>query len=78
MRGAMGVAALLVFVDVVKELPATLVLRPFNLETLATAAHHLAADELLSAAAWPSIMIALVGLLPMVILGPSLRHDRAA
>lgn len=76
MRGAMGVAALLVFVDVVKELPATLVLRPFNLETLATAAHHLATDELLSAAAWPSIMIALVGLLPMIILGPTLRHDR--
>ena len=73
MRGATGVAALLVFVDVVKELPATLVLRPFNVETLAVAAHHLAADELLSEAAWPAIMIAVVGLLPMVILGPMLR-----
>ena len=73
MRGATGVAALLVFVDVMKELPATLVLRPFNVETLAVAAHHLAADELLSEAAWPAIMIAIVGLLPLVVLGPMLR-----
>ena len=70
MRGATGVAALLIFVDVVKELPATLVLRPMNLETLAVTAHQLAADELLSQAAWPSLMIALVGLLPLMILGP--------
>jgi iron(III) transport system permease protein len=73
MRGATGIAALLVFVDVVKELPATLVLRPFNVETLAVAAHHLAADELLSEAAWPAIMIAVVGLLPLILLGPMLR-----
>jgi iron(III) transport system permease protein len=73
MRGATGVAALLIFVDVVKELPATLVLRPFNVETLAVAAHHLAADELLSEAAWPAIMIAVVGLLPLIFLGPMLR-----
>jgi iron(III) transport system permease protein len=67
MRGATGVAALIIFVDVVKELPATLVLRPFNLETLAVSAHHLAADELLSEAAWPAIMIGLVGLLPLLV-----------
>jgi iron(III) transport system permease protein len=71
MRRASGVAALLVFVDVVKELPATLVLRPFNLETLAVSAHHLAADELLSQAAWPAMMIAVVGLFPLLILGPT-------
>lgn len=70
MRGATGVAALLVFVDVVKELPATLVLRPMNLDTLAVAAHQLASDELLAQAAWPSLMIALVGLLPLIVLGP--------
>ncbi|MBU3725607.1 MAG: iron ABC transporter permease [Burkholderiaceae bacterium] len=70
MRGATGVAALLIFVDVVKELPATLVLRPFNLETLAVAAHHLAADELLAQAAWPAITMAIVALLPLAILGP--------
>jgi len=74
MTRATGVAALLVFVDVVKELPATLVLRPFNLETLAVAAHHFAADELLSEAAWPAMMIALVGLLPLMVLGPALQR----
>lgn len=74
MRGATGVAALLVFVDVVKELPATLVLRPFNLETLSVAAYHLASDELLAEAAWPAILIALVGLLPLMLLGPALRQ----
>jgi iron(III) transport system permease protein len=75
MRRATGVAALLVFVDVVKELPATLVLRPFNVETLAVAAHHFAADELLSQAAWPAILIGLVGLVPLVLLGPALKRS---
>jgi iron(III) transport system permease protein len=73
MRGSTGVAALLIFVDVVKELPATLVLRPFNVETLAVAAHHLAADEQLAMAAWPALAIAVVGLLPLVWLGPALK-----
>lgn len=67
MRGATGVAALIIFVDVVKELPATLVLRPFNLETLAVSAHHLASDERLAEAAWPAIMIGLVGLVPLLV-----------
>jgi iron(III) transport system permease protein len=75
MRRATGVAALLVFVDVVKELPATLVLRPFNVETLAVAAHHFAADELLSQAAWPAILIGLVGLVPLMLLGPALKRS---
>jgi len=64
---------LLVFVDVVKELPATLVLRPFNMETLAVSAYQLASDELLAQAAWPALMIAVVGLAPLLILGPMLR-----
>jgi iron(III) transport system permease protein len=71
-RGA-WVASLLVFVDIVKELPLTLVLRPMNVETLATAAHHFASDERLADAAAPSLAIALVGLLPLLILGPRLR-----
>lgn len=74
MKRATAVAALLVFVDVIKELPATLVLRPFNLETLAVSAHHLAADERLGAAAWPALMIGLVGLIPMLMLGPTMRR----
>ena len=74
MKRATGVAALLVFVDVVKELPATLVLRPFNLETLSIAAYHLASDELLGQAAWPALMIAVVGLIPILLLGPALKR----
>jgi iron(III) transport system permease protein len=73
LRRGVLVGGLLVFVDVVKELPITLVLRPFNVETLAVAAHQFAADERLADAAWPSLAIALVGLLPVLILGPKAR-----
>lgn len=61
-------ATLLVFVDVMKELPATLVVRPFNYDTLAVIAHQLAADERLSEAALPALSIVLVGLLPVILL----------
>ncbi len=61
-------AALLVFVDVMKELPATLILRPFNFDTLAVQAFRLASDERLEGAAVPSLVIAGVGLLPVVLL----------
>lgn len=61
-------AALLVFVDVMKELPATLVLRPFNFDTLAVIAYQMAADERLAEAALPSLTIVLVGLLPVIWL----------
>jgi iron(III) transport system permease protein len=73
LRRAAFVASLLVFVDVVKELPLTLVLRPVNVETLAVAAYQFAADERLADAALPSIAIAMVGLLPLLLLGPRLR-----
>lgn len=72
------VAALIVFVDVVKELPVTLVLRPFNVETLAVAAHGLASDERLAEAAWPALTIALVGLVPVLLLGPQKRQRNPA
>ncbi len=61
-------AGLLVFVDILKELPATLVLRPFNFNTLAVKAFELASDERLIDAALPSITIVLVGILPVIIL----------
>jgi iron(III) transport system permease protein len=61
-------AALLVFVDVMKELPATLVLRPFNFDTLAVVAFHFATDERLGEAALPSLTIVLVGVLPVILL----------
>jgi iron(III) transport system permease protein len=67
------VAMLLVFVDVMKELPATLVLRPFNHDTLAVMAYQLAKDERLAEAALPSLALVLVGLLPVVLLSRSLR-----
>jgi iron(III) transport system permease protein len=59
-------AALLVFVDVLKELPATFALRPFNFDTLAIEAYNLAKDERLAEAALPSLAIVAAGLLPVI------------
>jgi iron(III) transport system permease protein len=67
-------ATLLVFVDVMKELPATLVLRPFNSDTLAVVAYNLARDERLAEAALPSFAIVLVGLLPVLLLVRAMRR----
>jgi iron(III) transport system permease protein len=66
------VAALLVFVDVMKELPATLVLRPFDHDTLAVVAYQLARDERLGEAALPALALVLVGLIPVVLLSRAL------
>ena len=77
LRRAGLAAMLLVFVDVMKELPATLVLRPFNSDTLAVVAYQLARDERLGEAALPSLAIVLVGLLPVLLLSRSMRPDAA-
>jgi iron(III) transport system permease protein len=61
-------ATLLVFVDVMKELPATLVLRPFNFDTLAVIAYQMASDERLAEAALPALSIVLVGVIPVALL----------
>lgn len=61
-------AGLLVFIDVMKELPATLILRPFNFETLATRAYRLANDERLAEASTASLAIVLLGLIPALLL----------
>ena len=74
LRGGMLSAVLLVFVEVMKELPATIVLRPFNLDTLATQVFVLAADERLAEAAVPSLMIVAVGLLPVLLLTRAMRR----
>jgi iron(III) transport system permease protein len=63
---SLATAALLVFVDVLKELPATFALRPFNFDTLAVAAYNLAKDERLAEAAAPSLAIVAAGLLPLI------------
>ncbi|AYH44346.1 iron ABC transporter permease [Azoarcus sp. DN11] len=68
LRGSLLTAGLLVFVDVMKELPATLVMRPFNFDTLATQAHILASDERLAEASTAAVTIVAVGLLPMFII----------
>lgn len=65
-------AVLLVFVDVLKELPATLILRPFNFNTLAVRSYEMASDERLSDAAFPALAIVLVGLLPVIMLTKAL------
>lgn len=61
-------ALLIVFVDVMKELPATLIMRPFNYDTLAIQAYRLASDERLEGAAVPSLVIVAVGLLPVILI----------
>lgn len=68
MRGSVGAALLLVFVDCVKELPATLLLRPFNFETLATRTHERASLEDLGNAAPAALLVMLVGLLAVALL----------
>ena len=73
LQRSVGTAALLVFVDVMKELPATLVLRPFNSDTLAVVTYQLARDERLGEAALPALALVLVGLLPVLLLGRGLR-----
>ena len=61
-------ALLIVFVDVMKELPATLIMRPFNYDTLAVQAFRLASDERLEGAAVPSLVIVAMGLLPVILI----------
>ena len=73
LKRSVAAAGLLVFVDVMKELPATLVLRPFNSDTLAVVAYQLARDERLGEAALPALALVLVGLLPVALLSRTLR-----
>jgi iron(III) transport system permease protein len=75
LKKPVAAATLLVLVDVMKELPATLVLRPFNTDTLAVMAYQLARDERLGEAALPSLALVLVGLLPVILLSRTLRRS---
>lgn len=68
LRPSLLTALLIVFVDVMKELPATLIMRPFNFDTLAVQAFRLASDERLEGAAVPSLVILAVGLLPVILI----------
>jgi len=76
LRGGIFSGILLVFVDVMKELPATLVLHPVNLETLAVRTHQYASDERLAAAAAPALTIIAAGLLPVLLLSWQIARSR--
>jgi iron(III) transport system permease protein len=76
LRSSTAAAVLLVFVDVMKELPATLVLRPFNWDTLAVVTYQLARDERLGEAALPALTLVAVGLIPVIMLSRTLQHRR--
>ena len=68
LRPSIFAACLLVFVDVMRELPATLILRPFNFDTLATQVYRLASDERLAEASGAALLIVILGVLPVVLL----------
>ncbi|MBA4157829.1 MAG: iron ABC transporter permease [Gemmatimonadetes bacterium] len=68
LRGTLLGAVILVFVDVLKELPLTLILRPFNFDTLATRAYQLATDEMIAVSANYALVIILAGVIPVVLL----------
>ena len=72
---SLGAACLLVFVDVMKELPMTLLLRPFNFETFATFTYQYAKDEMIEEAALPALMIVLTGLIPVILLNLSVTRS---
>ncbi len=78
LKGSLLTALLLVFVDVLKELPATLILRPFNFNTLSVRAYELASDERLADAAYASLSIVAVGILPVILLSRSITRSRHA
>jgi iron(III) transport system permease protein len=71
------IAGLLVFVDVMKELPATFVMRPFNFDTLAVQAFNLASDERLTEASTAALTIVAVGLAPLIVLSRMMLRPRS-
>jgi len=74
LRTSLLTAGILVFVDVLKELPATLVLRPFNFNTLAVRAYEMAGDERLADAGPSALMIVLAGLIPVILLSRAMNR----
>ncbi len=76
LKGSILTAAILVFVDSMKELPMTLILRPFNYGTLATHVHQFASDELLEESALGALVIVAAGILPVILLSATIRNTR--
>jgi len=75
-RASMLTAGILVFVDVMKELPATMILSPFNMTTLAIRTFELAGDEQLEAASSAALAIVLVGIIPVILISRSISQSR--
>lgn len=76
MSGSLFAAIMLVIVDVIKELPATIIVRPFNFDTLAVQVYRLASDERLAESSGAALAIILVGLVPVFILSRSIAKTR--
>jgi iron(III) transport system permease protein len=76
MKGTLLTASLLIFVEILKELPATLIIRPFNFDTLAIRVFQLASDERLAEAATAALAIVIVGILPVIILSRRIGRSR--
>lgn len=76
LRGAVAAGGAIVAIDIAKELPATLLLRPFNFETLATRVYRLAADERLADAAPAALLLIAIGLVPVLMIGGAVFSDR--
>ena len=76
MWGSLLTAGMLVFVDVMKELPATLIIRPFNFDTLAVRVYNLASDERLAEAAGSALAIVVVGIVPVILLSMRISKSR--
>ncbi|MGD9982326.1 MAG: ABC transporter permease [Hyphomonadaceae bacterium] len=74
---SLAAAALILFVEILKELPATLILRPFNFDTLAVHTYAYASDERLLEAAAPALLIFIAGLAPIVLIARSIERSRA-
>lgn len=77
-KGGIMTAALVVFVDCMKELPATLILRPFNYDTLATYVYQFASDEMLEACSLAALLIVLVGIIPVILLSKTISSTRSS
>jgi iron(III) transport system permease protein len=77
LRSSLGVGWLLVFVDTLRELPATLILRPFNFDTLATRVYWLASDERVAEASTAAVMIIVCGLIPVMLINRSFDSEKS-
>jgi iron(III) transport system permease protein len=75
-RNSIAAAVLLAFVDILKELPLTLILRPFNFHTLATKAFDMATNEMIAESANASLIVVLTGVIPIILLNSVIRGER--